>query len=90
MVVEPWLPHRRPFPVLSDEGDTVLVVPGKRLRDAVRLNPTAMALWELCDGNTAIDEMVLAVCALFDIEPGRARADVMAALEDLRAAGLIS
>ena len=90
MPVEPWLPHRRPFPVVSDEGDTVLVIPGKKQRDAVRLNPTAMALWELCDGNTAVDEMVVAVCDLFHVEAEQARADVEAALEDLRASGLIT
>jgi hypothetical protein len=55
----------------------------------VALNPTALALWELCDGQTAVEEMVAAVCALFELEPGRALTDVETALEDMRAAGVI-
>ena len=55
----------------------------------VALNPTALALWELCDGQTAVEEMVQAVSALFALDPLRARADVEAALEDMRATGVI-
>lgn len=58
-------------------------------RDAVRLNPTALALWELCDGNTTVDEMVTAVCALFAVEPDRARDEVRTALSDMREAGML-
>lgn len=57
--------------------------------EAVTLNPTALALWELCDGQTSVDEMVTAVCAVFAIEPARARADVEVALAEMRAAGML-
>lgn len=55
----------------------------------VALNPTALALWELCDGHTAVEEMVQAVSTLFALEPDRARTDVESALEDMLAAGVI-
>jgi hypothetical protein len=55
----------------------------------VALNPTALALWELCDGQTAVAEMVEAVSTLFALDPGRARTDVENALEDMLAAGVI-
>lgn len=90
MTVEPWFPHRRPVPVRAQEGDAVVVSPGRAGNQAVRLNPTARALWELCDGATSIDEMVQAVCDLFTIDPERARTDVEAALQDLRVSGLIT
>lgn len=89
MATDPWLPQRRPMPVL-DEGDAVLVVPTRSRQVPVRLNPTAMALWELCDGETLIEEMVVAVCDLFTIDPEQARADVETALRELRAAELVT
>lgn len=54
------------------------------------LNPTAFALWELCDGVTSVAEMVEAVCQLFDITADRAVADVADGLRQLRDAGLVS
>lgn len=56
---------------------------------SVALNPTALALWELCDGQTAVDEMVAAVTELFGLAPERARADVVTALADMVAVGVI-
>lgn len=56
----------------------------------VALNPTAHALWELCDGRTDVDEIVGAVCELFAISPEQARVDVRRALADMRAAGVIA
>ena len=55
----------------------------------VALNPTALALWELCDGQTDVAEMVDAVCVLFEVEPTRARTEVEAALADMVAVGVI-
>lgn len=66
--------------VLTRDGDA----------DAVALNPTAMALWELCDGFTSVEEMVSAVCEIFAVDPVTARADVALALGRMRAAGVIT
>ncbi len=57
--------------------------------DPVALNPTALALWELCDGETAVAEMVSAVAVLFAIDPSAARVDVESALHDMLATGVI-
>lgn len=56
----------------------------------VVLNPTALALWELCDGHTLVEEMVAAVCDLFAVTEERARADVHRALADMRSRGAIT
>ncbi len=56
---------------------------------AALVNPTALALWELCDGTTTVEEMVTAVCTLFGIDVGRARSDVSTALDQMTEAGLI-
>ena len=58
-------------------------------RRSVALNPTAMALWELCDGHTSVQEMVDAVCALFGIDQERAGVDVSSALAQMWSAGVI-
>jgi len=55
----------------------------------VPMNPTALALWELCDGQTEVAEMVEAVCALFEVEPTLARTEVETALAEMTAAGVI-
>lgn len=56
----------------------------------VALNPTAFALWELCDGNTEVGEMVEAVCQLFEVSPEQAVVDVTNGIRQMREAGLIT
>lgn len=53
------------------------------------LNETALALWQLCDGRTAPDEMVDGACALFDADRAAVAADVRRALEAMTEAGLL-
>ena len=65
------------------------LVNADRAEPPVALNPTALALWELCDGQTEVAEMVDAVCVLFALDAVRARHDVEAALTEMAAAGVI-
>lgn len=55
----------------------------------IRLNPSALAIWELCDGETDRGEIVSALMEL----TGRSEAEVLSevdeALDRLRAVGLI-
>jgi hypothetical protein len=55
-----------------------------------RLNDTAFALWELCDGTTTVAEMVDAVSMLFAGSPEALQRDVRAALQHLLDAGLVT
>ena len=57
---------------------------------ATSLNTTALALWELCDGSTSVDEMVSAIDRFFDADAGVIRQDVTATLEELVARGFLS
>lgn len=81
-------PRRRPDLWLRTSGDeTVLVDPG---HDAVHvLNATAVALWELCDGETAVEEMITAIVNLFDADEPRVRRDVVGVLGDMVAKGML-
>ena len=53
------------------------------------LNATALAIWELCDGHTNIEEMTSAISELTDIEIGQARKDVTITLATLEGLGLV-
>ena len=55
----------------------------------VALNPTAFALWQLCDGCTTVAEMVEAVYDLFDVTPDQAERDVFGGIEQMRSAGIV-
>lgn len=75
------------------EAEVVLLPEGAVVRGPtakVALNPTALALWELCDGMTDVDEMVSAVCRLFAVDREGARNDVECALADMQSAGVIA
>ena len=54
------------------------------------LNGTALALWELCDGETTVDEMVEAACALFDGDEQTVRLDIEATVDRFTSAGLLT
>lgn len=73
--------------VRTDENGAIVarLSPGAE----IALNPTAFALWELCDGETSIAEMVDAVCQLFEVDADQASRDVEEAIKQMRAVGLI-
>jgi hypothetical protein len=84
----PRLPRSRPDVRLRDEGHKVsLELPG--LGTSYGLNPTARAIWELCDGATRVEEMVDAICEVFAVPPARAHEDVKTVLAQFDAAELL-
>jgi hypothetical protein len=82
------LPRRRDDVRLDDhEFHSYLVSP--ELGVAHELNAMARAVWELCDGTTRVDEVVDAICQVFDVEREVAVADVSAVVDQLAAAKLV-
>lgn len=53
------------------------------------LNDTALAIWHLCDGETSTEEMVTAICELFNTERDVVVHDVNRILEKFESAGLL-
>lgn len=74
-----WIP--------GDGGEITIYVPET---DSLHvLNATAFAIWELCDGETDVEEMAAAVSDATGLPADVARSEVSAALELLGRAGLI-
>jgi PqqD family protein of HPr-rel-A system len=53
------------------------------------LNPSALAIWEMCDGETTPTEMAEAITEVTGLDREATSADVDSALASLRQAGLL-
>lgn len=53
------------------------------------LNPSALAIWELCDGDTTPGEMAEAIAEITGLEEDTTVGDVESTLNSLEEAGLI-
>jgi PqqD family protein of HPr-rel-A system len=81
-------PIRRPGVWLRQAGDENAVY--DPLNESLHLlNDTALAIWELCDGQTQPDEMVKAICELFGTPVEVVTEDVNRILLDFERAGIV-
>ena len=88
-VMEQWCPRRAPGMTVLRESDGLrLVGPGGR--PDLRLNDTAVALWELCDGVTTVAEMVAAINVLCVGDAAAISADVVDALQRMRGLAVVA
>jgi pyrroloquinoline quinone biosynthesis protein D len=80
--------HRAGASIRQDGAHAVLVErSGEHLH---RLNPTALAIWELCDGETTVPEMIAAASELFAAAAvEQLKNDVVGVLQQLTSAGLV-
>lgn len=83
------LPTRRGTVWQHSKNDEVAVYESESDRVHM-LNPSAMAIWELCDGNTSPEEMATAISELTSIGIADALTDVRQTLETLKDLGLIT
>ncbi len=56
-------------------GDDIVVIKDDGLSTHV-LNKTAAFIWEKCDGQNGVEEIVTQLCERFDVSPEEAAADV--------------
>ena len=82
------LPRRRQGLTVHRHGPTAVLVDDDGVEQCV-LNDTALALWELCDGETRPEEMARAVCEAFSVPQPVAEEDVERVLVRLSEAGLL-
>lgn len=89
LAATPVVPRHRSGASLREEGSNA-VLEDRSNQQLHRLNPTALAIWELCDGDTTVPEMVAAVSDLFaaaSVE--QLQRDVVGVLRQLTTAGLV-
>lgn len=83
------LPRRRAGIELRSAGTRTLLL--SEQEDTVfELDPLGRALWELCDGQTSVDEMIAAVCEVFEVDQEVAGRDVWSLVIQLEEAGLVA
>jgi len=83
-----WRPQRSERAAKQREGETVSVkLIGSN--EGVTLNPTAMAIWDLCDGNRSVDEIHAELAAGFQADAGLIGRDLRKTLDSFAAAGLL-
>jgi coenzyme PQQ synthesis protein D (PqqD) len=73
--------------IRKTRGETLAYHPGTGA--AHLLNDTALAIWDLCDGETKPEEMVEAICQLCGMHPDVVDEDVDRILGEFGDAGLV-
>ncbi len=81
-------PSRKPGVWLRQAGDENAVY--DPATGAVHLlNATALAIWDLCDGETLPAEMITAICQISGLHPDVVTEDVERVLGEFEKAGII-
>ena len=74
---------------LFDDDQLCAVVFDDKTRSVHRFGGVTCAVWILCDGRTSVEAIIGQLSALFSCERELLAADVAAALDLLRSAGLV-
>jgi hypothetical protein len=82
-------PRQRKDVIWRRIGDTIVVIKEDGLSSHI-LNKTADFIWELCDGDTDINDITNCVHAQFEVSLEDARADTITLIEDLKRAGILN
>ncbi|HEY9868319.1 MAG TPA: PqqD family protein [Candidatus Obscuribacterales bacterium] len=83
-------PKRNPDVKTTLLPDGYVVLFSTKTDWAHTLNPTGALVWEFCDGQHSVDELVSAVAGLLaGSDPERLRTEVESLLQELLAAGLV-
>jgi hypothetical protein len=57
--------------------------------DMLKLNAVAADIWQLCDGQNSVDDIVREVTNHFDVEPDACRQDILLTLMAFKGIGVI-
>ncbi len=74
-------------------GENFLIPIGSQVMDTngiLTLNATGSCIWELLAQERSLDELAAVVAERFDVEPKRARADVLTFLDEIGKLGLLA
>jgi hypothetical protein len=83
-----WAPQRTDDVSVVEKGEGVTLQHGDDPA-VFNLNPSAYAIWNLCDGATTLREMAEAIAELTSTTVDAALDEVAAAIEEFRRIGLV-
>ena len=89
MIVKPTTRPRQTPGVVTSEVLDELVAYSPASSQAVSLNVSARAIWELCDGTRTLDDICNELSEAAGTPPEALRADVQAAIDQMRDLGLL-
>ena len=81
-------PARAPG-LAARHGSGTLTIEDAAGTQQYEVNATALAVWDLCDGDTSPAEMVDAMTSIFDASPEVVERDVVSVLDHLASLGLV-
>jgi Coenzyme PQQ synthesis protein D (PqqD) len=84
---EPHPKRRADLNYRTIEGETVIL--DRKEGHLHQLNPTASFIWDICDGNSSVAEIIDRIVGTYEVDSGTARRDVEEVLLKLRNSHLL-
>ena len=82
-------PTRNPAITVRSEDRSTILTDTIKNKDVLKLNSVASDIWELCNGENNVDDMVKKITGHFDVEPDACRRDIILALMSFKRKDLI-
>ena len=83
-----WCPKRREdLNYRTIDGETLIL--NRQDGRLHQLNPTASFIWDCCDGNSNLADIVGRLAGAYEVDPNTARKDVEEVISNLRSSNLL-
>ena len=82
-------PTRNHAIALRSEDSYIILTDTNEDKDVLKLNTVAADIWEHCNGENSVDDMVQIIAGHFDVEPDTCRRDIVLTLMAFKRKGLI-
>ena len=83
-----WVPKRRSdLNYRTIDGETLIL--NRQEGRLHQLNPTASFIWDCCDGNSNLADIVDRLAGAYEVDPNTARKDVEEVISNLRSSNLL-
>ena len=87
LVDEPRPKRREDLNYRTIDGETLIL--NRQEGRLHQLNPTASFIWDCCDGNSNLADIVGRLAGAYEVDPNTARKDVEEVISNLRSSNLL-